>query len=139
MPLSKSNQITGDWYKWAIIASAAIQTLAVAAASSAYSGATSSVATYFQVTDKVRLTLPVSMFVLGFALGVSRTRKLLLWKGRQPSDISVFSSEPRRCSKSPLSGLLFQKSLVEGTSSLQVSASSHSSVVSQSSLQIWIL
>lgn len=58
----------GEAYKWAITCFVSVATLAVALSSSAYAGATTAVARDFGGSREV-LTLPVSLFVLGFAIG----------------------------------------------------------------------
>jgi len=57
-----------EWYKWALVAFAAISTLAVAYTSSAYSGGLSVLVEEWGVSEEV-VILGVSLFVLGFAIG----------------------------------------------------------------------
>jgi len=56
------------WYKWFITQLVAIATLAVAFVSSAYTGGLDKVIVQFGVSQEV-VTLGVSLFVVGFALG----------------------------------------------------------------------
>jgi MFS family permease len=56
------------WYKWSITQLVAVATLAVAFVSSAYTGGLDKVIVEFGVSQEV-VTLGVSLFVLGFALG----------------------------------------------------------------------
>ena len=56
-------------YKWTVTMTVAISTLAVALASSALSGATSSIAEDFEESRTTVLALVTSIFVLGFAIG----------------------------------------------------------------------
>jgi len=56
------------WYKWVLTQLVAIATLAVAFVSSAYTGGLEKVIVEFGVSQEV-VTLGVSLFVLGFALG----------------------------------------------------------------------
>jgi len=55
-------------YKWAVTVFVSVATLAVALSSSAYAGTTTAVGRDFG-GSKIVLTLPVSLFVLGFAIG----------------------------------------------------------------------
>ncbi|THW73410.1 synaptic vesicle transporter [Aureobasidium pullulans] len=57
-----------DWQKWCLVALVSIATLAVAFVSSAYTGGLSEVIVQFQ-TSQLIVTLGVSLFVLGFAIG----------------------------------------------------------------------
>ena len=56
------------WYKWVLTQLVAVATLAVAFVSSAYTGGLERVIVQFGVSQEV-VTLGVSLFVLGFALG----------------------------------------------------------------------
>ncbi|KAI9823827.1 MAG: hypothetical protein M1819_001128 [Sarea resinae] len=56
------------WVKWTLTMLVAIATLAVAFVSSAYTGGIRQILVQFQVSEEV-VTLGVSLFVLGFALG----------------------------------------------------------------------
>ena len=69
-------------YKWFIIMTVAIATLAVAFVSSAYSGATAQVIDEFHISSEVA-TLGISLFVLGFALGPLLWAPLSELYGRQ--------------------------------------------------------
>lgn len=69
-------------YKWFIIMTVAIATLAVAFVSSAYSGATRQVIAEFGISSEVA-TLGVSLFVLGFAVGPLLWAPLSELYGRQ--------------------------------------------------------
>ncbi|KAI9810301.1 MAG: MFS siderochrome iron transporter 1 [Pycnora praestabilis] len=57
-----------DWKKWMITLLVAFATLAVAFVSSAYSGGVGEILTQFHTSDEV-VTLGISLFVLGFAIG----------------------------------------------------------------------
>lgn len=57
-----------DWKKWALTVAVAIATLAVAFASSAYSGGVSQIIEEFHTSSEIA-TLGISLFVLGFAIG----------------------------------------------------------------------
>ncbi|KAK0563185.1 hypothetical protein OC844_002328 [Tilletia horrida] len=59
---------TAEWYKWATTIMVSLVTLAVGIGSSAYSGAIQGIKEQFGGTE-VQLTLGVSLWVLGFALG----------------------------------------------------------------------
>jgi MFS family permease len=57
-----------DWKKWCLVALVSIATLAVAFVSSAYTGGLSEVIEQFHTSELI-VTLGVSLFVLGFAIG----------------------------------------------------------------------
>ncbi|KAK9895335.1 putative mfs-multidrug-resistance transporter [Cystobasidium minutum MCA 4210] len=76
-------------YKWTVTMISAIVTLAVALASSAYSGAVTSIRQDFNVRSEEVIILGVSLFVLGFALGPLIWAPLSEVFGRRP--VLVFS------------------------------------------------
>ncbi|KDQ54292.1 hypothetical protein JAAARDRAFT_38450 [Jaapia argillacea MUCL 33604] len=64
----KNPQNFPEWRKWLILVVIAMATLAVGFSSSAYAGAAGALMERFQVKEVI-ITLGVSLFVLGFALG----------------------------------------------------------------------
>ncbi|KAK4650249.1 MFS siderochrome iron transporter 1 [Podospora pseudocomata] len=72
-----------DYKKWIITLLQAVATLAVAFASTAYSGGVFEIIRYFQVTPTMA-TLGISLFVFGFAIGPLLWAPLSEFYGRQP-------------------------------------------------------
>ncbi|KAL5346912.1 MFS siderochrome iron transporter 1 [Pseudogymnoascus australis] len=71
-----------QWKKWAITMTMAFATLAVSLVSSAYTGGVKQIAKEFNVSSEV-ITLGVSLFVLGFAIGPLFWAPLSEMYGRQ--------------------------------------------------------
>ncbi|KAM0748343.1 MFS general substrate transporter [Meredithblackwellia eburnea MCA 4105] len=78
------------WYKWVVTMCVAVATLAVALASSAYSGAVASIIRTFHVSSELTIA-GISLFLVGFVLGP------LIWApasesfGRRPVFILTYS------------------------------------------------
>ncbi|KAK0736929.1 major facilitator superfamily domain-containing protein [Apiosordaria backusii] len=72
-----------NYKKWIITLLQAVATLAVAFASTAYSGGVFEIIRYFQVTPTMA-TLGISLFVFGFAIGPLLWAPLSEFYGRQP-------------------------------------------------------
>lgn len=64
----RNPMLWAQWKKWWLVGLVSIATLAVSFASSAYTGGLSEVIVQFNTSDEV-VTLGVSLFVLGFAIG----------------------------------------------------------------------
>lgn len=64
----RNPMLLAQWQKWGLTMLVSIATLAVAFVSSAYTGGIDGILTQFHTSDEV-VTLGVSLFVLGFALG----------------------------------------------------------------------
>ncbi|KAK3333682.1 major facilitator superfamily domain-containing protein [Cercophora scortea] len=83
LPLDPHNPLQfPQWKKWTITALQAIATLAVAFASTAYSGGISEVIRDFRIGTEVAI-LGISLFVLGFAIGPVIWAPLSEFYGRQ--------------------------------------------------------
>ena len=79
------------WKKWVITHLVAVATLAVSFASSAYSGGVRPIAEEFHASNIV-ITLGISMFVLGFALGPLIWAPLCELYGRQAVFIGTYAA-----------------------------------------------
>ncbi|TIA10577.1 synaptic vesicle transporter [Aureobasidium pullulans] len=80
-----------DWQKWCLVALVSIATLAVAFVSSAYTGGLSEVIVQFQ-TSQLIVTLGVSLFVLGFAIGPLMWAPMSEIFGRQVLFIGTYAA-----------------------------------------------
>ncbi|KAL4901761.1 hypothetical protein BDW74DRAFT_181475 [Aspergillus multicolor] len=78
-----------QWTKWTITMSVAIATLAVSLDSSAFTGGAAQIQEEFQISTEV-VTLGVSLFVLGFAIGPLLWAPLSELFGRQPLFIGTY-------------------------------------------------
>ncbi|THW56921.1 synaptic vesicle transporter [Aureobasidium pullulans] len=80
-----------DWQKWYLVALVSVATLAVAFVSSAYTGGLSEVIVQFQ-TSQLIVTLGVSLFVLGFAIGPLMWAPMSEIFGRQVLFIGTYAA-----------------------------------------------
>lgn len=74
----RNPMLFAQWKKWALTGLVSIATLAVAFVSSAYTGGIDGILVQFNTSDEV-VTLGVSLFVLGFALGPLMYVNAYLW------------------------------------------------------------
>jgi len=80
-----------DWKKWCLVALVSIATLAVAFVSSAYTGGLSEVIAQFHTSELI-VTLGVSLFVLGFAIGPLMWAPMSEIFGRQVLFIGTYAA-----------------------------------------------
>ncbi|KAH0286382.1 major facilitator superfamily transporter [Aureobasidium namibiae CBS 147.97] len=80
-----------DWNKWCLVALVSIATLAVAFVSSAYTGGLSEVIARFHTSELI-VTLGVSLFVLGFAIGPLMWAPMSEIFGRQVLFIGTYAA-----------------------------------------------
>jgi hypothetical protein len=80
-----------NWKKWCLVALVSIATLAVAFVSSAYTGGLSEVIVQFHTSELI-VTLGVSLFVLGFAIGPLMWAPMSEIFGRQVLFIGTYAA-----------------------------------------------
>jgi len=80
-----------DWKKWCLVGLVSIATLAVAFVSSAYTGGLSEVIQQFHTSELI-VTLGVSLFVLGFAIGPLMWAPMSELFGRQVLFIGTYAA-----------------------------------------------
>lgn len=87
----RNPMLFAQWQKWALTGLVSIATLAVAFVSSAYTGGIDGILTQFHTSDEV-VTLGVSLFVLGFAVGPLLWAPLSEIFGRQILFIGTYAA-----------------------------------------------